>query len=1311
MKNYTWAKQQLIRTFYSLYFMVCFGLTTVPIISNPINGECAEFFSQPLQTLSGVPLGGIGTGKIEIFPNGRFGQFTTNNNPDRPITNTEGCFAALSISSPSRSLTKVLYQDRSDSMGIESVSLAGGYPSTHVSFYDRELPVSVSLHAFNPQAPGEVERSCYPTVVFEYTLKNKTATPQTISLAMSWTNLSGIGAIPQEMFAPGGECVHRETRKGRWHGIELQFQPGESSTIHSPALGSFGLFAKEDESVKISSQPMWDTMLSPHLFWEPLKRNQPFQPTNQSASLNVTAKEARPSGAVAAHTVLKPNEEKTLSFCVVWYFPVIQKQNDVTYRHFYAKRWDSLRDVLNSINKELPNLSKRWDQWRQMFTQTPLPGWFTDHLFNGLGILTTHGVLLEDKTFALRTADTKYPGNLGSPEEWLASYSLLAQCYPELLISQLSLIQSSQLQNGEIPSAIGNIYTDLGIERSAARFYGRPDSASAFILMMYEYGLLTGDQAYFETITPAIKKAIVWLLDIIEENQDDTPDGPNLWQEESQGVFLLTADLWLTALRICEEAAIMDGDLELQTLSNEWKNQAANHIASQLWNGRFFTSWFNPYRLTASTNAQLIPGLMPGTAAQLRLGWKRELGEPKILSTFQTMANYLASPGVDEFDFYTISSHMIKPIHTAFVRSFTASSLIRMGYPNAGMRLIEATTQHEPYADAGVWSAYAALTGTHMDMNRECFIIGPSLPHPWGKITLPFFTPILSGTVHLKHSNRNPLKQYEITIQNLHRQPSIQLKQLAFNPTGLDSIENHRMRVFHNGTLLAGQDYMREQLKVFELRFPIHVRKNDTILITLSEPAGAVLRADLADKLVTNLGAICSIQTRTPSSPGLSFQVNNLLPEKQEVSVELFNKGEQDYLVFIDGERYTTPAESLQSIPLLLDIGQISQHTAAKIKHLQSACSEAVRFLSTRVVPGELKERLWELQEATDKALALDSTIRGVRIDIIPSDVANPNPNYEPPAISENVEQEFERIDELTQAFYDELDNLTNNPILAAKVKGFFVPLTFNITNEPIKKYDQTVQLNIRVGNPLQIPVLINRINFELPSGWQVGSSDDLKIDDLTNPQSEHTISVTLHPSNNVWAKRYPAKAVFSGRRDDFPFHREINFAIGHDFIKEWLVIGPFSNANGEGIHKVVKPEINVKLDEAYEGLGKTIKWKSQTFPEGYVDFDSVFDPDDYAMGYAYVGVYSPRQQRARFEFGCNGDIKVFQNYRPVYEKRSLRQPAPSSEIVYTDLNQGWNHIIVKVCESTGPWGFYFEIADGDGLPMPELSYSLEKAD
>ena len=67
----------------------CFG---APASFEPSTGTIVDKRWQ-----SGVPLGGIGVGKIELMTDGSFGNFTNQHNWDRPYGWAKGAFAAVRV--------------------------------------------------------------------------------------------------------------------------------------------------------------------------------------------------------------------------------------------------------------------------------------------------------------------------------------------------------------------------------------------------------------------------------------------------------------------------------------------------------------------------------------------------------------------------------------------------------------------------------------------------------------------------------------------------------------------------------------------------------------------------------------------------------------------------------------------------------------------------------------------------------------------------------------------------------------------------------------------------------------------------------------------------------------------------------------------------------------------------------------------------------------------------------------------------------------------------------------------------------------
>jgi len=184
-----------------------------------------------------------------------------------------------------------------------------------------------------------------------------------------------------------------------------------------------------------------------------------------------------------------------------------------------------------------------------------------------------------------------------------------------------------------------------------------------------------------------------------------------------------------------------------------------------------------------------------------------------------------------------------------------------------------------------------------------------------------------------------------------------------------------------------------------------------------------------------------------------------------------------------------------------------------------------------------------------------------------------------------------------------------------------------------------------------------------------------------------------------------------SGTWNEFPYRKSQSVYVGHEFVKRWMIVGPFPNERGEGFSWMIPPENNIQIRATYTGIGGDVGWKEYEFPDGYVNLDAVLTPNDNAVAYAYTSLYSPREQAVQVRVGCNGDLKLFLNYKESYAKRNVNRPQPGGETIPIRLFEGWNHLVVKLSERTGPWGFYIEVYDLLGKPIEGIQFALDKVE
>ncbi len=235
---------------------------------------------------SGVPLGGLGCGKLELLTDGAFGNFTCNHNWDRWLGFVRGTFFALRDGT-SLTLLRAPRHGEYDRIpgqdhvcNVAHVESVGLFPRARVRYGG--LGATLELEAFSPLIPHNIADSALPVAFFTFRLT--AAQRKTVTLLFSWEDVLGLGGRqriawddrsgnhhePLQLNAPDGAT---------WSG--LRFLPGPNKPEHVTG-----------QHLVLSDGP---STIEPH--WDPL------------------------AGLLAREVTLEPGRETTIRFAVVWFMP------------------------------------------------------------------------------------------------------------------------------------------------------------------------------------------------------------------------------------------------------------------------------------------------------------------------------------------------------------------------------------------------------------------------------------------------------------------------------------------------------------------------------------------------------------------------------------------------------------------------------------------------------------------------------------------------------------------------------------------------------------------------------------------------------------------------------------------------------------------------------------------------------------------------------------------------------------------------------------------------------------------------------
>jgi hypothetical protein len=150
----------------------------------------------------------------------------------------------------------------------------------------------------------------------------------------------------------------------------------------------------------------------------------------------------------------------------------------------------------------------------------------------------------------------------------------------------------------------------------------------------------------------------------------------------------------------------------------------------------------------------------------------------------------------------------------------------------------------------------------------------------------------------------------------------------------------------------------------------------------------------------------------------------------------------------------------------------------------------------------------------------------------------------------------------------------------------------------------------------------------------------------------------------------------------------------GNTFITDWWLIGPFNNANGNGLHTMYPPEQGFDSSGTYTGIdGQPVKWERfHNELSGYIDFTKIYQPLDQGVAYAHRTIHMDEAKDVRIGVGSNDGVRMWINSKLVLDHKVGRKAEPNQEIITVHFRKGENSVLLKIDQLGGGWGFYFSI-------------------
>ena len=157
-----------------------------------------------------------------------------------------------------------------------------------------------------------------------------------------------------------------------------------------------------------------------------------------------------------------------------------------------------------------------------------------------------------------------------------------------------------------------------------------------------------------------------------------------------------------------------------------------------------------------------------------------------------------------------------------------------------------------------------------------------------------------------------------------------------------------------------------------------------------------------------------------------------------------------------------------------------------------------------------------------------------------------------------------------------------------------------------------------------------------------------------------------------------------------------------------WHFIGPFANQGGQGFATAYPPEKEIDLARKYPGRGqREAAWKPGDFKDGEINNLALFAPEHNieSVVYLYREITCARPTELPVSLGSDDTLTVWLNGRQLLAENTSRACAPDQHRLTLKLKEGKNHLLLKVCQGSGEWAFYFKAA---AEPPKQMTWAFE---
>jgi uncharacterized protein (DUF608 family) len=587
---------------------------------------------EPLRTFTGrnlsrvaFPLGGIGTGSISLAGNGALIDWEIFGRPNIGSVMPFSFFTLWAQESGGEPVVKVVQSPptppfsgqgstgyrgfgfgvtRETGAGLphlRSATFSGEYPVARIAFSDPDMPVGITLEAYNPFIPLDDKDSGLPVAILHFQLHNPGPKAVQVSLAANLYNAVGYPGDGSFGGPTLGQGTNVYLDRDGTRGLLM------TSQKHPPDDPKFGSLALTTSWPDVDRQSCWfrggwfDAL---HRFWDEFSTTGTLQER--------TYEDPSPDGkgdvgSIVLKAELAPGESVTLPVYITWCFPTFVKYwgdapcdcegcacERATWKNHYASWFSDAWQVAAYVTEHVERLYAETKLFHDELFASTLPPYVLDAVSSQMSTLkTTTCLRLEDGTFYGFEGCHCTAGCCEGSCTHVWNYAqTLAFLFPALERSMRTADYTYNLD----PDGRMGFRLQLPLGSNVQSFHAAADGQMGGLLKLYRDWKLSGDDAWLRSLWAKAKQALAYAWVAWDQDRDGVMEGVqhNTYDIEFWGPNTMMGSLYLGALRACEEISRYLGEETQADAYRAIYERGRAAMDRDLFNGEFYIQQVNP---------------------------------------------------------------------------------------------------------------------------------------------------------------------------------------------------------------------------------------------------------------------------------------------------------------------------------------------------------------------------------------------------------------------------------------------------------------------------------------------------------------------------------------------------------------------------------------------------------------------------------------------------------------------------------------------------------------------------------------------